>query len=275
MDRHTTIVVPCYNEAARLPVEAFRRFADDVPWVRFVFVNDGSTDETSSVLERLASAAPDRFESLDHDRNRGKAEAVRAGMLHAIGRSGLYAGYWDADLATPLEEIPRFVEVLNTHRERDMCFGARVQLLGRSIRRHTHRHYVGRAFATVASVALRLPVYDTQCGAKLFRLTSATRALFAEPFLGRWTFDIEIIARLTELSAGTRSKAPGDAIYELPLDRWHDIGGSHVSPGDLVQALIEIARIRRRYLRQRQPNSARDLIAAPTAPSPPPWTAGK
>jgi len=266
MDRHTTIVVPCYNEAARLRVDAFRRFAADVPSVRFVFVNDGSTDETSLVLGRLVAAAPDRFECINQDYNRGKAEAVRTGILHAIRRAGRYAGYWDADLATPLEEIPRFIDALETRPDRDICFGARVQLLGRSIRRQTHRHYVGRAFATVASFALRLPIYDTQCGAKLFRVTSATRALFAEPFLGKWTFDIEIIARLTQLCAVNRWKQPGDLIYELPLDEWHDIAGSHVGPTDLVQALIEIARIRRRYLKRSISTDA--FVVTPTASGP-------
>jgi dolichyl-phosphate beta-glucosyltransferase len=269
MDRHTTIVVPCYNEAARFPAESFLRFADNAQWVRFVFVNDGSTDQTARVLERMAADAPDRFERIDQDRNRGKAEAVRTGILHAIRRGGRYVGYWDADLATPLEEIPRFVEALETHCDREVCFGARVQLLGRTIRRRPYRHYVGRVFATAAAMGLGLQVYDTQCGAKLFRVSDDLAVLFAEPFLGRWTFDIELIARLARLRAGMRGRGPEDVIYELPLDTWHDIDGSHVNLADFVKALIEIARIRRRYLSESRvsyPFSGHPVNDAKTVP---------
>ena len=245
MSADTIIVVPCYNEARRLPVDAFRAFAAAESRVRFLFVDDGSTDETRHVLLHLVDTAPDRFQAIAQDSNRGKAEAVRVGMLSAFADGGRYAGYWDADLATPLSEIPRFIDVLDTHPDRQICFGARVQLLGREIHRRPFRHYIGRLFATVASMTVRLPVYDTQCGAKLFRVSPAMRALFAEPFLGRWTFDVEIIARLTQQCAEQRR--PSELMYELPLDEWRDIDGSKVHPLDFFAALIELGRIRRRY----------------------------
>jgi glycosyltransferase involved in cell wall biosynthesis len=248
MNRDTTIVVPCYNEAVRLSVGAFREFAGASPWVRFVFINDGSTDGTSLLLRRLSATLPGQFEYLDQDRNRGKAEAVRRGMLHAISRGARYAGYWDADLATPLSEIPRFIEALETHPDREICFGARVQLLGRNIQRRRYRHYFGRVFATIASLGLGLPVYDTQCGAKLFRLSPDVSTLFAQPFIGRWSFDIELIARLAQLREGRAGQRPQDVIYELPLDEWRDVDGSKVRPEDFVRAVVEVARIRRAYL---------------------------
>jgi dolichyl-phosphate beta-glucosyltransferase len=246
MNADTTIVVPCYNEARRLPVDAFRAFAAAEPRVRYLFVDDGSTDETPLVLSRLVATAPDRFQTIVQRANRGKADAVRVGMLSAFANGGRYAGYWDADLATPLSEIRRFIDVLEAHPDRDICFGARVQLLGREIHRTPFRHYIGRVFATAASVALRLPIYDTQCGAKLFRVSPAMRALFAEPFLGRWTFDVEIIARLTQQCAAEQRR-PSDLMYELPLDEWRDIDGSKVHPLDFFAALVELGRIRRRY----------------------------
>lgn len=248
MNRDTTIIVPCYNEAARFPADAFRKFAAVSTWVRFVFVNDGSTDDTSRLLRRLSATSPQRFELIDQNRNRGKAEAVRTGMRHAIARGARYVGYWDADLATPLSEIPRFIEALEAHPDREICFGARVQLLGRNIQRRRHRHYIGRVFATVASFALRLPVYDTQCGAKVFRMSPDLSELFAQPFLGRWSFDIELIARLTRLRAERTGRRPIDVIYELPLDEWRDVDGSKVRPVDFVRAVTEILRIRRAYL---------------------------
>ena len=259
MELDTTIVVPCYNEARRLPVDGFRAFAAAVPRVRFLFVDDGSTDETPCVLARLEAAAPDRFQAIVQRPNRGKAEAVRVGMLNAFADGGRYAGYWDADLATPLSEIQRFIDTLDAHPERDICFGARVQLLGRAIHRRPCRHYIGRLFATAAALALRLPIYDTQCGAKLFRVSPAMHALFAEPFLGRWTFDVEIVARLTQQCA-SEQRRPCDVIYELPLDEWRDIDGSNVRPLDFVMALIELGRIRRRYLNNSPPTRSSGIV---------------
>ena len=166
--------------------------------VEFLFVNDGSTDRTRQLLEQLVADDPERFSLLDLDRNRGKAEAVRRGMIAAFERRPDFAGFWDADLATPLGEIPTFIEVFETRSEVDLVFAARVRLLGRSISRNPGRHYFGRVGATLISSSLGLAVYDTQCGAKLFRTEDAIAALFAEPFISRWIFDVEIIARLVK-----------------------------------------------------------------------------
>jgi dolichyl-phosphate beta-glucosyltransferase len=243
----TIIVVPCYNEARRLSVDDFRNFAASQPSVRFLFVNDGSTDDTSIVLETLASAQPHHFQHIDQGENRGKAEAVRAGMLHALSQGIRYAGYWDADLATPLAEIPRFIDILERHPSRDICFGSRVRLLGRAIERNPVRHYLGRLFATVASLVLDLAVYDTQCGAKLFRASPETEALFREPFSVNWTFDVELIARVQQQRSRAGLSSASNSIYELPLDEWHDVAGSKVRASDFVKALFEMQHILARY----------------------------
>lgn len=243
------IVVPCFNEAERLPVAEFRDFCTRTSSVRFLFVNDGSSDNTLELLHRLESANPALFGVIDQQPNQGKAEAVRTGMLAALRQEALYAGYWDADLATPLEEIPRFIQILEERPRCEIVFGSRVQLLGRSIQRKSHRHYLGRVFATAASLLLDLPVYDTQCGAKLFRASPATEALFADPFCSSWIFDVEIIARLIRAKRGKDLTDLREKIYELPLNRWHDVAGSRVRPIDFFKALVEMNRIRRRYLK--------------------------
>jgi dolichyl-phosphate beta-glucosyltransferase len=131
-----------------------------------------------------------------------------------------------------------------------MVLGARVQLMGRRIVRSRLRHYLGRVFATVASETLGLAVYDTQCGAKLFRVGPVVRELFAEPFVGGWIFDVEILAR--RIAAGRTRVLPAaeDAIYELPLDTWVDVAGSKVSPFDFARAILAIWRIRVAYLQR-------------------------
>ena len=192
---YVIIVVPCFDEAGRLDTEKFLELPPPGYRLEFLFVNDGSKDNTLQMLESLREQAPDRIDVLDVQPNSGKSEAVRRGIVHALRKSPDYVGFWDADLATPLAEIQRFCEILDTHPQVDMVFGARVKLLGRTIVRKVYRHYFGRVFATAVSVMLTLPIYDSQCGAKIFRVTDTMRQVFAKPFLSRWVFDVEIITR--------------------------------------------------------------------------------
>jgi len=247
-DVDTVLVIPCYNEAARLDVETLRQHAKDAPTVGFVLVNDGSSDATLGILRGLEGDDPDHFTVIDQQPNAGKAAAVHRGMVHALRAGVTRAGYWDADMATPLSELPRFIDILDTHPHCDIVWGARVQMLGRSIRRSAVRHYLGRVFATLVSILLRLPTYDTQCGAKLFRVTPDVTRLFVGPFLTRWTFDVEIVARLTRLCRDRPRMPPEQCIYELPLMQWHDVEGSSVVPGDALGALADLMRIYQNYL---------------------------
>lgn len=239
-----TLVVPCYNEEHRLDVEAFRRVSVDGHDVDFLFVNDGSRDGTLGLLQSLRDSDPKRFAVLDLERNSGKAEAVRRGFLAAMQQPGDYLGFWDADLATPLAELPGFLNILATRPEIQIVMGARVRLLGREISRRPARHYFGRVGATLISSSLGLAVYDTQCGAKLFRMNETLRDVFAKPFLSRWIFDVEIIARYVERLG---RDAVAGAIYELPVMRWHDVKGSKVKSFDFFRALNDLRKIRRAY----------------------------
>jgi glycosyltransferase involved in cell wall biosynthesis len=240
------LVVPCFNEAQRLDANAFRAWQE--PNTRVLFVDDGSTDDTAAVLSDVAQGQEGRFSVLRLAQNGGKAEAVRQGVLHALGNlQPQYVGYWDADLATPLNAVPEFVGILEARPEVEMVFGARVKLLGRCVERSPVRHYLGRVFATVVSNVLRLPIYDTQCGAKIFRVTDGTHSVFAEPFLSRWIFDVEIIARYL-VQRGSNPAELEKVIYEYPLECWVDVGGSKVRPSDFLVAFLDVLRIQRRYL---------------------------
>ncbi len=239
--------MPCYNEAERVNLQAFRSFASREPAIDFVLVNDGSTDATLDRLRELERHDPARFAVLDLPGNVGKAEAVRQGLLTAFESHAAFVGYWDADLATPLEEIPRFVAVLERFPRIEIVFGSRVQLLGRTVRRNPLRHYLGRVFATAVSQVLGLAIYDTQCGAKLMRRTPELKALFDAEFSVNWTFDVEIVARLLRARRDGRGTPAAEAIYELPLECWQDVAGSKVRPIDFFVAFFEIARIWHRY----------------------------
>jgi dolichyl-phosphate beta-glucosyltransferase len=250
MSGESVIVVPCYNEAARLDVTAFKSFLERSHGVAFLMVDDGSTDGTSQMLEQLRSAAPQRVSVLGLGENVGKAEAVRRGIKLALRRSPASVGYWDADLATPLKAILNFRAVLDQRPETVLVMGSRVAMLGREIRRSWKRHLLGRTFATAASLVLGLTVYDTQCGAKLFRVTRETAALFDRPFRARWIFDVELLARMVA-SARRGDRCPAaEAIYEYPLERWQDVAGSRLKSHDFLVAISDLAAIHWRYLRR-------------------------
>lgn len=249
MNRPCTIVIPCYNEEKRFPLETFAAYAAAHPGIRFLLVNDGSKDNTIAVLERARAGREDQVNVLDQKVNGGKGEAVRAGMLQAMEQRGCeFAGFWDADLATPLETIEELAWILAERPELAMIFGARVKLLGRNVDRKLSRHYLGRVFATVVSVVLRLAIYDTQCGAKIFRVNPEIKELFAEPFLSRWIFDVEILARFIR-QRDYNIPAVEAAIYEYPLSKWQDVAGSQLRPLDFVRAFFDVSRIHLRYRR--------------------------
>jgi glycosyltransferase involved in cell wall biosynthesis len=240
------LVVPCFNEAVRLDADAFATALRQDERVAFCFVDDGSRDQTPEILNALAVRAPGRIRVIRFDVNQGKAEAVRQGMTHAAADPRFQAiGYWDADLSTPLTELPRFLDVLDRDPDCVAAIGSRLKRLGARIDRRATRHVLGRVFATLASLAVDLPVYDSQCGAKLFRAT-AISALCSEPFLSRWCFDVEILARIA-VRDGERH--PTHAVVEVPLSAWHEVDGSKLSAGQMAMMAVDLWRIRQRYTR--------------------------
>jgi dolichyl-phosphate beta-glucosyltransferase len=242
----TTIVVPCYNEEARLDLAEFERHLARRPDLQLLFVNDGSSDGTATLIRGFVERFPGRVELLELEKNSGKAEAVRRGMMAAVRGEAAAVGFWDADLATPLAEVDRFNRLLEEDEELEVVIGSRVKLLGRRIDRKASRHYLGRVAATLVSVSLALPVYDTQCGAKLFRNRGLLETTFAEPFLSRWLFDVEVLVRYRR-AARAAGAALEQLVVEYPLHSWQDVHGSKVGPLDFARTLVDLMRIVRRY----------------------------
>ncbi len=141
-------------------------------------------------------------------------------MKIAMKHNSDYIGFWDADLATPLSELERMLE--SATEEMLYISGCRLLRLGGRIKRKWYRHYLGRVFATAVSLYLDLPVYDTQCGAKLYK-KECVPFITEHRFVTRWFFDVEILKRMTK-HYGT------DAVLsrslELPLESWLDVSGS-------------------------------------------------
>lgn len=229
-----TLVIPCYNEVQRLPVASVRELLQSDPELKLIFVNDGSTDGTRELIDDLAKSSK-QITALHLENNSGKAEAVRQGLLKSIEQGATWTGYADADFATPANELARLMKAAPPS-GKSVVMGSRVRLLGNDIQRLTKRHYLGRIFATFASIALKLPVYDTQCGAKFFRATPELKAALAQPFRSRWAFDVELLARLKmAFGAGANGQ-----FLEIPLTAWRDVQGSKLKMTSMLKAGLDL-----------------------------------
>ena len=225
------LVIPCYNESKRLDFDELKKYSDQFT---YFFVDDGSEDNTSDIIkENLGEGAT--IISLKH--NRGKAEAVRTGMLRAIEQTDSpLIGFWDADLATPINEALRAMSYLGSSDKTLSVWCSRVVRLGADVKRSKRRHYLGRIFATFLGFFLNLHSYDSQCGAKLFR-RGVIPVAFGEKFISNWVFDVEIAMRL-----GTKQ------IFEMPVLQWHHRKGSKIRLlTDSIKVFTDIILIRKHY----------------------------
>ena len=248
------VVVPCFNEGRRLRAEGFRPLLSE-PGTRILFVDDGSRDDTQDVLAAICAELGPRALRLDLPRNQGKAEAVRHGLLRAIQMGARIVGFLDADLASPAREMLRLVSTLRASRTQ-AAFAARVALLGTTIERRAARHYLGRVFATAASLILDLRVYDTQCGAKAFQVSPLLAAALEEPFHARWAFDVELIGRLLAGAPGIPGLRATDMV-EMPLRMWTDVPDSKLRFTQFPRLGLELARIRFALSQRRALGTAR------------------
>lgn len=243
----TTVVVPCFNEQDRLPGDAILAFVKDTFGIDFLFVNDGSKDNTQQLLEELAQERPDRIQVLAMPKNVGKGEAVRQGVLKALEGKPDFVAFLDADLAIPLFTIEQYLSVMRRRSDVELVIGTRLSLQGRLVRRTKIRWFLGRAFAKCASLVLGESVYDTQCGAKMFRVTPDTAILFSKPFCTRWIFDVELLARRKQMLRSIAGGSESPLVFEHPLDEWHDVAGSKLKPSDFVKAFGDLMQIFYRY----------------------------
>lgn len=238
------IVIPCYNEADRLPLLAFEQYIAHETHHTLCFVNDGSKDATLQVIRSIADKFPQQVIILDNPQNMGKAETVRHGMLTLANRNEFdIIGFVDADLATPLHEIKRIIPVFDNP-QKLIVSGSRIMHMGGGIHRKFVRFVLGRMFATVVSNwILKTPIYDTQCGFKFFR-SSVIPLLFKDPFTSKWFFDIELFCRAIQY----HTKVDINIIaQEFFLSQWNDIKGSKIKLSDYFKVPLELIKLKRHY----------------------------
>ncbi|WP_417204660.1 glycosyltransferase [Acetoanaerobium sticklandii] len=233
------IIIPCYNEEKRLDIDKYEDFLASNKSVNLLFVNDGSVDNTSLILSKL-SEKYSNSSFIDLTQNFGKANAVREGVLASLNSKYDIYAYMDADLAVELDEIPAFINLFDNEKIH-FVMGSRWMRLGSNIKRKISRHYIGRVFATLASISLGLKVYDTQCGAKFFRHDLAA-FLFKDKLNAKWLFDVELLFRFM---ASPKYKISN--IFEYPVSKWTDVDGSKLKLRDFLKAPLELVNLIRIY----------------------------
>lgn len=228
----TGIIIPCYNEENRLNTQAFIDFAQSHPDHILCFVNDGSSDDTIKVLNSMKLAVPQRIQIVHMEKNVGKAEAVRAGALSLYQDSSIdYIGFIDADLSTDFNDFKALVQTLKDDEKLEMVYGSRNKEESQHVDRNFFRNIFSKIIKTFIYLILRLPIEDTQCGAKVFKRELIGIA-FMTPFLTRWLFDIEIFIKLK------RHYSPENImnyIHEQPLKRWVHVEDSKLGLKDAIQ----------------------------------------
>ena len=230
------IIIPCYNEADRLDTNKFTEYLLQNTHVHFYFIDDGSTDNTIFIINGIISKFSNHVTLLKNESNKGKAESVRLGVIESFTKNPDYIGYLDADLAAPIEEIDHLLNIIKADTKKEVVFASRIQLIGNEIKRKFFRHFIGRIFATCVSLLLKIQIYDTQCGAKIFS-KKICEAIFVERFISPWLFDVELFARLLNVYGMEKTIQMS---YEHPVSKWIDIDGSKVKPIFFLKAPFEL-----------------------------------
>ncbi|MBT9190255.1 response regulator [Zobellia russellii] len=233
------VIIPCYNEEDRLSGPEFKEFAHKNLGYHLCFVNDGSTDRTLEVLHELRKGHESNISVYDCEKNGGKAEAVRQGILHMIKDEQLdYLGYLDADLSTDFRDFDDLVKTIENS-DFKIVSGSRISRMGANITKESARKIISMTINMIIQTILGMPFKDTQCGAKIMDREIAS-TMFNKKFITKWLFDVEIFMRMRKHYGKEEAKR---VICEQPLKRWIHADGSKLSMKDSVKIVGQLAKI--------------------------------
>ena len=235
------MIVPCFNEENRIKLNYWNNLAE-IPNVHWIFVNDGSSDNTKNVLNKITNST-----IIGLEKNIGKAEAIRKGITETFKKNSgesFWVGYLDADSAFEIEDIKKVIElVYSKGSSYESFWGSRVALAGRSIKRNNLRHILSRILITIFGYKMGDLPYDPQTGFKIFKFNKKLMEIFDKKFETKWFVDLEILIRYQVLE---RRKMK---IWEEPVKTWKDVDGSNIRGFELINVfkdLIKILRIIRK-----------------------------
>ncbi|XCF05337.1 response regulator [Tamlana crocina] len=233
------VVIPCYNEEERLLSTEFLNYIDKNSGYHLCFVNDGSKDNTLQVLKNLQKGREDFITVYDCEKNGGKAEAVRQGMLFMAQKEDLdYIGFLDADLSTDLSDFDDLVKTIETSNFK-IVSGSRISRMGANITKESARKIISLTINYIIRKILKMDFKDTQCGAKIFS-KDVIGIAFNEKFVTQWIFDVEIFKRMSKHFGLKKAKA---MLCEQPLKRWVHADGSKLSMKDSIKIVMQLAQI--------------------------------
>lgn len=237
------VVIPCYNEEARLLSKEFIAFTESNLGYHLCFVNDGSTDNTLAVLQELRKGREDYVSVYDCEVNGGKGEAVRQGVLHLVKDTQLdYIGYLDADLSTDFKDFDDLVKTIEKS-DFKIVSGSRIARMGANITKESARKVISMTINLIIRSILGMNFKDTQCGAKIIH-RDLIPVVFKDKFITRWLFDVEIFKRMRNIYGKEQASA---MICEQPLKRWIHADGSKLSMKDSIKIVGQLFQIATYY----------------------------
>lgn len=232
------MIVPCYNEGMRFNAKYFDNLIQ-IENTRWIFVNDGSTDQTQIILKSYCTKSNTLY--LSTPINQGKSNAVAHGMKYilSLDENAFWIGFLDSDGAFATEDVRRLIELINKPfiNSFDSIYSSRVKLSGRNIQRRNSRHFFGRLISTFFGIFWPEMPYDTQSGLKLYKADVLKHKIFTDSFTTRWFFDIELHLRIL-LNNNNEFK-----VWEEPLSMWNDVPDSKINYLEKLKLLREILKI--------------------------------
>jgi dolichyl-phosphate beta-glucosyltransferase len=208
---YLSVVVPLYNEESivesKLQKILIYLSRKKFTW-EIVFVNDGSSDRTLTIISKLARQKKNNILVVSLPVNKGKGAAVREGVKKA---SGDFIFFTDIDLSTPIAKLGKFLKSYETGNK--VVIGSR-RMKESKILDHQPiaRELLGRCFTLFTRILLGVPVSDFTCGFKGFD-KSVAKKVFAKGIINRWSFDSEILFlankygyKITEIPVSWRNR---------------------------------------------------------------------
>jgi len=249
----TIMVIPCFNEGSRLNIPYFKKLSriENTNWV---FIDDGSEDNTESLLKKLSKL--NNVDVITLSSNSGKSQAITSGMQFAFNSYANigFIGFLDADSAFSAYDVENIIITSQNLHHYDAVYSSRVKLAGRDIRRSFKRHIIARIVTSIFGLFWKDIPYDTQSGLKIFRNSRFIRAVFSESFNTRWFVDIEISIRYAKMMGRSLN------VWEVPVSSWRDVPGSKIGFYESLRVLKEIIYILKYLMRLNNLNVHNNLF---------------